>query len=672
MWREMFAERAEITKFDPQIGRRGGDATVTVATYGGVSMEQLAQAVLSRPKAVAPAPLEVLRQAQPTAAPSTIASYSAPLRPPLWATTARWRSTAAPAETSSLRIGAVNDPLEREADRVADAVMSGTAIGSSSAEAAVAGPPGGDPTVRRACSCGTATPCTSCGTDTEPTLQRQADGGGATAAGARAPASVSRALAEPGRPLDAAVRSQLEPRLGADLTGVRVHTSATAMASAAAVGALAYTVGDSVVFGSGQYAPATAGGRRLLVHELAHVIQGRAGRQPLVRRAPADTTTSNSFTVAPNICNPAQTREIAPAVATAQQWLQSADTKLSTYAGSVGAAASAPTGASLTRHFAANDANTARYVQNIIRSIADRLRTDSGAPSPLNVQCHTSSDASCTGSGAYVSGANLVFCPGFFGASQAWGVAAMIHEIAHSIPTISGPLRITDRAYQSDRLYGGLSAGEALTNAESYALLVRELATTQVNSTKPRDDFDDCPVDWRRALDSAVARAQRWNRDAQTVLHDSRPAFLSQWTAQATTFLGGQTTAQLTSAASAYDRMESKLHDSIDFECESDGGGRCSSDDTYWYAAGHFHICPSWRNRPTDDDRAEGLLTGLYGYYGVTDDNARRLNLARLARALHNQFWAAPSAADVSGGLAAAAAAPQPPSAPAPGPKPSF
>ncbi|MCA9968944.1 MAG: DUF4157 domain-containing protein, partial [Anaerolineales bacterium] len=100
-------------------------------------------------------------------------------------------------------------------------------------------------------------------------------GGGA--GGVAAPPIVRGALRAPGRPLDAATRAFMEPRLGHDLGTVRVHTDGQAAASARAVQARAYTVGRDVVFGAGEFAPETAVGRRLLAHELAHVVQQAAG-----------------------------------------------------------------------------------------------------------------------------------------------------------------------------------------------------------------------------------------------------------------------------------------------------------------------------------------------------------------------------------------------------------
>jgi hypothetical protein len=91
----------------------------------------------------------------------------------------------------------------------------------------------------------------------------------------RVPASVHETLRASGQPLDKHIRDRLEPRFGYDFAAVRLHTGASAAASAKEVGAQAYTVGSHVVLASGAYAPPSRKGLRLLAHELAHVIQQR-------------------------------------------------------------------------------------------------------------------------------------------------------------------------------------------------------------------------------------------------------------------------------------------------------------------------------------------------------------------------------------------------------------
>jgi hypothetical protein len=85
------------------------------------------------------------------------------------------------------------------------------------------------------------------------------------------PEALHRVLRSSGRPLDSDSREYFEPRLGVDLSDVRIHTHSEAAASARALDALAYTWGTHIVFAPEQYSPRTDSGRQLLAHELAHV-----------------------------------------------------------------------------------------------------------------------------------------------------------------------------------------------------------------------------------------------------------------------------------------------------------------------------------------------------------------------------------------------------------------
>ncbi len=138
-----------------------------------------------------------------------------------------------------LTIGASNDPLEQEADRVADQVL------AASAHSAVSGAP--------------------------PRILRFV--GQSTGQADAAPASVDRVLASPGRPLDPPLQQDMEQRFGHDFSRVRVHSGAAAEQSARDVSANAYTVGRNIVFGVSRFAPGTHEGRRLIAHELTHVVQ---------------------------------------------------------------------------------------------------------------------------------------------------------------------------------------------------------------------------------------------------------------------------------------------------------------------------------------------------------------------------------------------------------------
>ena len=87
------------------------------------------------------------------------------------------------------------------------------------------------------------------------------------------PAIVHEVIRSPGEPLESSTREAMESRFGHDFSRVRVQHGGQAAVSADAVNARAYTVGQQVVFGPGQYAPETVTGQHLLAHELAHVVQ---------------------------------------------------------------------------------------------------------------------------------------------------------------------------------------------------------------------------------------------------------------------------------------------------------------------------------------------------------------------------------------------------------------
>ena len=84
---------------------------------------------------------------------------------------------------------------------------------------------------------------------------------------------VDRASADPGTSLPQTLLEPLEKQLGTELSGVRVHTSASSQHAAQALQANAYTVGQDIHFASGKYAPDTSSGQRLIAHEVAHTVQ---------------------------------------------------------------------------------------------------------------------------------------------------------------------------------------------------------------------------------------------------------------------------------------------------------------------------------------------------------------------------------------------------------------
>lgn len=206
------------------------------------------------------------------------------------------RSTGAQAKLS---IGQPNDKYEQEADRVADQVMAmpdpklqrQPENEEEEETAQTKAMPGQTPDIQRM--------CPEC--EEEQSLQRQPEEKveelqakskpGTTRSVAPIFESRVNTLKGGGQPLPESTCSFFEPRFGADFSSVRVHTDSNANHLARSVNAKAFTVGHDVVFGSGQYSPDTSGGKKLLAHEMTHVLQqGTMGccYQPNIVRASSE------------------------------------------------------------------------------------------------------------------------------------------------------------------------------------------------------------------------------------------------------------------------------------------------------------------------------------------------------------------------------------------------
>src|SRR5436305_11435847 len=171
-----------------------------------------------------------------------------------------------------LEVGPAGDRFEQEADRTADSVMRMP-----------------DPTIAIApAPLQISRKCEVCEREEKDDKRLQKKSAGPAEANiGEAPASVHAALRSPGQPLDKASRAYFEPRFGQEFSDIRVHTGMTAAQSARDVSAHAYTVGQNIVFAAGRFAPATQTGRRLIAHELTHVVQ-QQGLPQVIRRAPAN------------------------------------------------------------------------------------------------------------------------------------------------------------------------------------------------------------------------------------------------------------------------------------------------------------------------------------------------------------------------------------------------
>jgi hypothetical protein len=205
------------------------------------------------------------------------------------------RRIGPPSIQAKLAIGAPSDVSEHEADQVADLVMGMTDVNvpQPSLEPALAHP----------------RQISSTGFPDEGDVQREPEGEGAEdllqawgtpGKGAEITSGVEARVKSlgGGQPLDPDTRVFMESRFRQDFRGVRLHTEGEAGDAARLVQARAFTLGRDIVFGPGEYRPATPDGKRLLAHELAHVVQqsqrryrGRIMRDQATQPAPSRMAT---------------------------------------------------------------------------------------------------------------------------------------------------------------------------------------------------------------------------------------------------------------------------------------------------------------------------------------------------------------------------------------------
>src|SRR5260370_1378682 len=194
---------------------------------------------------------------------------------------ARKPETGLKCSYTSSRVNEPNDSSEQEADRVAEAVLNGGRSASWSLSKVKLGN-----VERQTAPTGLSDHPTPKPNNYGEAADKLAEGDASALKGAVAPPIVHKVLNSPGQPLDAQARSFFEPRFGRDFSKVKVHTNSQATASAGALKALAFTNGNNIVFGAGEYSPSTPWGGALIAHELAHVLQQEASKNQILQRKP--------------------------------------------------------------------------------------------------------------------------------------------------------------------------------------------------------------------------------------------------------------------------------------------------------------------------------------------------------------------------------------------------
>lgn len=343
-----------------------------------------------------------------------------------------------------LAINPPDDVFEREADRVAEAVTNTTA-----------------PQLQRACACGGT--CDDCSAGVRVQTRHM---GTDHAQAATAPPVVEEVLRSPGQPLEPTTRAFMEDRFGHNFSDVRIHSDAQAAESARSVNALAYTVGSHVVMGAGQHAPHTDSGRKLLAHELTHVVQQSSGlgRKILQR-----------WTI--NSCNQAQTTYVEDAFAQSFDTLSKA-TRLLEQKPTTDRVKQA-----LWLAFRSDSEQTAQIVSNRISVLKNNITSTS-------VTCQDNKDPRCGTDTGYHSrrtedyGMIYLCMPAFSDASAVEQSNTLTHEAAHKY------LKVTDTGYfakgcvetprvqsaeEKDSGTAGDNPAVRLNNADAYSCFVHFL-----------------------------------------------------------------------------------------------------------------------------------------------------------------------------------------------------
>ena len=275
--------------------------------------------------------------------------------------------------------------------------------------------------------------------------------------------------------------------------------------------------------------------------------------------------------------------------------------------------AAAKASAALGKHFHSTEQAVATYVIARLKTIQRDLFTRQ----PFRINCPPASDAACHQNEAFVAVVpaknenEINLCSRFFERGEPDRASTIIHEFGHTQLGLRDDQKLVDRGYKSDAYYFYLTTGQALTNAESYAMLAREIAT---GSTPAQgfiaDTLYNCPKEWNRSVSDAISTARAWNHTA-AVKTVGREQF-----------------------SLPYKRLDTLLTSSFEFKCVTDAGGRCSNTVVaYWYFFGALRICPSFLAQATADDRAQSILAALYGY---KDMMARRT--ARRPHSKHAGF----------------------------------
>jgi hypothetical protein len=417
-----------------------------------------------------------------------------------------------------LRVNAPGDIYEQEADRLS---------------AQVTNMP--EPHTQRTCACGSCQACRNKQTAHEH-LQPKHVQPNDTAQISASPLT-DKVLNSPGQPLDSSARGFMEQRFGHDFSRVVVHTSERAAVSAQAMKARAYTVGNNIVFGRGEFRPRTDDGIKLLAHELVHVIQQQGGASStlrpdaptapaLVQRATNENGGEEASASEEDLCDTKQWKTVRQATRHAKQAVRQALGALSHFNRDTAVQAA------FSQSFGTGTEQAVADVKGKLERI-EGLLTEPQERSGGKIHCAVEGSKECPGRMVAKIGLadELIICPRFFAEDRtdAGRASTLIHERAHSALLHSN----TD-IYDDQPIFpilGGVAgqsgeAGEvARQNPDSLAYFVRTIFGEKKSAFAP-EPLTQPSYAWQGFGDAESPAEQKTVNEAIT--------WVRQWLAWAT------------------------------------------------------------------------------------------------------------------------------------------
>lgn len=398
---------------------------------------------------------------------------------------------------AELEVSRPGDPDELEADRVAEAILA-RAPSATEMPVAVAPCP--------ACAGAVHRKCTKCRDEEEhKRVQRT------PSSTAPQPMSSTGLQLSRGTPMPRSVRNEFEARFAHDFGRVRVHTDTRAAEAARGLSARAFTIGTEVAFGSGEFQPGTAAGRRLIAHELTHVIQQcggasgsgvstpRVNRLRVQREGTEVPPTGFGMDTKYLRCSEDTSREVQYEIELARLHVNGAAAGLAEELAKIeapnpGAGIITIVGGALDRYFKTREPAKVKYILARLESIAKWL--DRG---PSNWTCLTQQqcDGYCAGTGASACASPtspVALCDNYFQeTNHTERSMVLVHEAAHQAG-------LPGDVYSHNKKFPDLSSQQAMGNADSYAFFVQETALGGL----PAQPSDQRLIEWSPKLIGAM------------------------------------------------------------------------------------------------------------------------------------------------------------------------